>query len=247
MTRAPHLLYGHVGVEEVYSVGRYQADAAAALAEARASKRIPIFTGGTGLYFAALTEGLAGIPPTPPAIRAAARARLEAIGVEALHGELAARDPETARGLHPSDPQRVLRAYEVFTATGRPLSSWQKEAGKPVLENLCLAKFVMDVPRDELIARIETRFRAMLAADAMEEAQLLQTLDPALPAAKMLGAAPLQALATGTMKEEEAVAAAVIATRQYAKRQRTWFRGRMADWNWIYPSESNIIAHIKHV
>ena len=245
--RAPHLLYGHVGVEEVYSVGRFQADAARALAEARARKRIPIFTGGTGLYFAALTEGLADIPPTPPAIRAEARVKLDAIGVEALHGELAARDPETARGLRPSDPQRVLRAYEVFAATGRPLARWQEEAGKPVLENLRLAKFVLDVPRAELIARIERRFRAMLAAGAMEEALMLQSLDPALPAAKMLGAAPLQALHAGTMDKEEAVAAAVIATRQYAKRQMTWFRGRMADWNWLTPAESNIIAQLKRV
>ena len=247
MARAPHLLYGHVGVEEVYSVGRYQADAADALKQAQARKRIPIFTGGTGLYFAALTEGLADIPPTPPAIRAEARAKLEAIGVEALHAELAARGPETACGLRPSDPQRVLRAYEVFIATGRPLSSWQKEAGKPVLENLRLARFVMDVPRDELIARIEKRFRAMLADGALAEALMLQSLDPALPAARMLGAAPLQALAAGTMDEGQAIAAAVIATRQYAKRQRTWFRGRMADWNWISPSESNIISQINRI
>jgi tRNA dimethylallyltransferase len=247
IARAPYLLYGHVGVEEVYSVGRYQADATAALAEARAQRRVPIFTGGTGLYFAALTEGLAGIPATPPAIRAAARARMAAIGVEALHGELAACDPQTARGLRPSDPQRVLRAYEVFAATRRPLASWQREAGKPVLENLRLVRFVLEVPRDELIARIEKRFRAMLAEGALAEALMLQSLDPALPAAKMLGAASLQALAAGTMDEEQAIAAAVIATRQYAKRQRTWFRGRMADWNWLRPSESNIIAQIKHI
>ncbi len=220
-----------------------------ALAEARTKKRIPIFTGGTGLYFAALTEGLADIPPTPPAIRAAVRAKLAAIGVEALHAELAARDlpSETARGLRPSDPQRVLRAYEVFMATGRPLAGWQRRAGKPVLENLRLARFVLDVPRDELIARIEARFRAMLAAGAVEEALTLQSLDPALPAAKMLGAGQLQALHAGTMGEAAAVAAAVIATRQYAKRQRTWFRGRMTDWNWVNPSESNIITIINDI
>ncbi|HEY5347180.1 MAG TPA: tRNA (adenosine(37)-N6)-dimethylallyltransferase MiaA [Rhizomicrobium sp.] len=247
MARAPHLLYGHVDMAEAYSVGRYQVDAAKAFEQARAQKRVPIFTGGTGLYFGALTEGLADIPPTPPAIRAEARAKLEAIGVEALHSELAARDPETARGLRPSDPQRVLRAYEVFMATGRPLASWQREAGKPALENLRLAKFVLDVPRDELIARIETRFRTMLAAGAMEEALMLQALDPALPAAKMLGAASLQALHAGTMNKEEAIAAAVIATRQYAKRQRTWFRGRMTDWNWISQSQRNIISIINDI
>ena len=247
MARMPHLLYGHVDVEEVYSVGRYQADAADALKQAQAQKRIPIFTGGTGLYFAALTEGLADIPPTPPAIRAEARAKLEAIGVAALHAELAARDPLTARGLSPSAPQRVMRAYEVFMATGRSLASWQAEAGSPGLEGLRLARFVIEVPRAELIARIETRFRAMLAAGAMEEARLLQALHPALPAAKMLGAAALQALHAGRMDEEQAVTAAVIATRQYAKRQMTWFRGRMADWNWIGPRESNNITQIMRI
>lgn len=244
LARAPHALYGHVDVGEAYSVGRYQDDARAALAKARAQKRLPIFTGGTGLYFAALTDGLSDIPPTPPAVRAAARARLAAIGVENLHAELAMLDPKTAHRLRPSDPQRVMRAYEVLAATGRPLSAWQDEAGKPVLENLRLAKFVIDVPRDELIARIEKRFRAMLAVGAMDEALLLQGLDPALPAAKMLGAAPLQALGIGTVTEEEAVAAAVIATRQYAKRQRTWFRGRMADWDWVSLSHSNFISRI---
>ncbi len=119
--RAPHLLYGHVAASERYSVGRYQADAIAALAEARAQKRLPIFVGGTGLYFAALTDGLAEIPAVPADIRERARVRLHELGVAGLHADLAARDPETAAGLRPSDPQRVLRAWEVLEATGRPL------------------------------------------------------------------------------------------------------------------------------
>ncbi len=131
--RAPHLLYGHVPARQAYSVGRYVEDARRALAEAQATKRIPIFTGGTGLYFTALTEGLADIPPVPAAVRATARALLAEIGAEELHRRLQLRDPATAARLRPTDPQRVLRAYEVFEATGRPLLHWQRDKGVAVL------------------------------------------------------------------------------------------------------------------
>ena len=136
---APHLLYGHVSAREVYSVGRWREDAAAALAQARAMNRTPIFVGGTGLYFTALTDGLADIPPTPPEIRDAARALLDDIGVEALHAVLTDRDPLTASKLRSSDPQRVLRAFEVLEATGRPLAEWQSAPAEPVLKNAKLA------------------------------------------------------------------------------------------------------------
>lgn len=229
MACAPHLLYGHVGVREAYSVGRFQADALRALEQTRGTA---IFTGGTGLYFAALTEGLADIPPVPAQVREAARARLEEIGVAALHAELATRDPATAAGLRASDPQRVLRAYEVFEATGRPLAHWQEAKGKPVLGDLPVAKFVLDLPRPELRARIDARFREMLDEGALEEAKALEGLDPALPAAKILGLRELLALRHGKLGREEAIQKAVTATRQFAKRQSTWFRNRMADWNW---------------
>jgi tRNA dimethylallyltransferase len=228
--RVPHLLYGHVGVNERYSVGRYQNDATAALAEVRAIGRLPIFVGGTGLYFTALTEGLAEIPAVPAAVRAAGQARLEALGVGGLHAELAAKDPATAAGLRPSDPQRVLRAWEVLEATGLPLSHWQKQAGKPVLEGLRLSRLVLDPPRPLLRERIATRFEAMLAEGAMEEAEALRGLDASLPAAKILGLRELLALADGRIGQEEAIFLAVTATRQFAKRQVTWFRHRMADW-----------------
>jgi tRNA dimethylallyltransferase len=231
--RAPHLLYGHVGVREVYSVGRYQDDAIEALKQARAMRRLPIFTGGTGLYFAALTEGLADIPPVAADVRSRARAHLAEIGVEALHAELAARDPKTAAALRPTDPQRVLRAFEVFEATGTPLVEWQRRTGKGVLGGLRLAKFVLDVPRAELRARIETRFLAMLDAGAAAEAAGLKGLAPSLPAAKILGLRELWALEAGRMKRAEATGSAVTATRQFAKRQTTWFRHRMADWTWL--------------
>jgi tRNA dimethylallyltransferase len=248
MARAPHRLYGHVGVTERYSVGRYQTDAAAALAEARAMGRIPIFVGGTGLYFAALTEGLADIPRVPADIREKARDRLAGLGVAGLHAELAARDPQTAAQLRPSDPQRVLRAWEVLEATGRPLSYWQREAGTPVLKDMRLARFVLDLDRWELRERIRRRFLNMLEQGAKTEAAALKDLDPTLPAAKILGLRELAAIQAGALAEEDAVTLAVTATRQFAKRQVTWFRHRMADWTWVpVDPESNFITVMRQV
>jgi tRNA dimethylallyltransferase len=246
--RVPHRLYGHVGAAERYSVGRYQIDAAAALTEAQAQNRLPVFVGGTGLYFAALTDGLAEIPSVPADIRAAARARLSELGVAGLHAELAARDPVTAAGLRPSDPQRVLRAWEVFESTGRPLASWQKEAGTPVLAGLKLARFVLDLERFDLRERIRVRFLKMLDEGARQEAAVLAGLDPTLPAAKILGLRQLTALAAGEIGEEDAVTLAVTATRQFAKRQVTWFRHRMADWKWL-PADvsSNLVSSVRHI
>lgn len=238
--RVPHLLYGHVAATEVYSVGRWRDDAAEALAQARAMNRVPIFAGGTGMYFMALTDGLADIPLTPPEIRDAARALLAEIGVEALHARLAARDPLTASRLRPSDPQRVLRAYEVFEATGRPLAQWQDAPTAPLLQNV--AGFVLDPPRPELRARIAARFEQMVDAGGLAEAEALAGLDPALPAAKLLGLRPLQALAAGELGRAEALEKAVTATRQFAKRQMTWFRHRMSHYVWYDPLQSNIIA-----
>jgi tRNA dimethylallyltransferase len=240
--RAPHILYGHVSVREVYSVGRYAEDAARALEQARAMDKIPIFTGGTGLYFAALTDGLAAIPPIPVALRAEARTLLAEIGAQELHKRLAARDPQTAALLRSSDAQRTLRAYEVFEATGRPLVQWQRDAGTPLLGGLKLARFVLDPPRPLLRARIAERFEAMLDHGAGEEIIALSDLDPALPAAKLLGLRPLIAHARGELGRQEAVLLAVTATRQFAKRQMTWFRNRMADYIWMNPEESNIIT-----
>jgi tRNA dimethylallyltransferase len=229
--RAPHLLYGHVGVDESYSVARFQADAADAFEAARRQKRLPIFVGGTGLYFSALIDGLADIPSVPAEIRTLAKMRRDELGPEAFHAELAARDGETAQRLRPSDAQRVLRAYEVFEATGRPISAWQ--SAKPLqgpLSGLALARFVIEPERALLRRRIDRRFDVMLADGAMEEAAALVGLDPARPAAKILGLRELQAVRAVSMTLDEARAAAQAATRQYAKRQLTWFRNRMADW-----------------
>lgn len=240
--RAPHLLYGHVSVREAYSVGRYVEDARRALAEARRMKRTPIFVGGTGLYFTALTEGLANIPPVPAAVRANARALLAEIGTKELHRRLARSDPETAARLRPTDPQRVLRAYEVFEATGRPLAHWQRQKGIAVLAGLRLARFVLDPPRPLLRAAIAARFEKMLDQGASEEALGLAELDPALPAAKLLGLRPLIDFASGKCTREAAILEAVTATRQFAKRQMTWFRHRMTEYVWIWPENGNLIS-----
>ena len=245
MARAPHLLYGHVSVHEPYSVGRYQSDAAEALARVRAAGRLPIFVGGTGLYFAALTEGLADIPPIPPQIRAAVRARREEMGAEAFFADLAARDADAGARLRPGDPQRTLRAMEVLEATGRPLAYWHTHAGEPVLAGLRLARYVISPPRPVLHGRINARFEAMTATGGLDEARALLGLDPGLPAAKILGLRPLQALVAGDLSRAEALTAGQTATRQYAKRQMTWFRRKMADWRWQeMPDFSNILPEI---
>jgi len=245
--RVPHLLYGHVSAREVYSVGRWRDDAAKALAEARAMDRVPIFVGGTGMYFMALTDGLSHIPATPDDVRDDARALLDDIGVEALHARLAERDPLTASKLRPSDPQRVLRAYEVFESTGRPLVEWQDAPGEPVLKDAKLAAFVLDPSRDMRRALIAERFEKMLDAGALDEACALEGLDPSLPAAKLLGLRPLQALAKGTLTQAEALDGAITATRQFAKRQMTWFRHRMPHYIWYDPKISNIITQFRQI
>ena len=243
MALAPHLLYGHVPAREAYSTGRYQSDAGHALHEVRKAGRVAIFVGGTGLYFKALTEGLSDMPSVPIGVREAARAKLRAIGNQAFHDELARRDPVMAEQLFPGDGQRMLRAWEVLQASGRSLSFWQQNEGKPVLDGLTLARFIIEVPRETLRARIEARFEGMLAAGAMEEALALESLDPALPAARIIGRRELLALHDGAMSEAEAIEKEVIASRQYAKRQDTWFRNQLADWTRINGTEvGNILA-----
>lgn len=232
--RVPHILYGHIAATELYSVGRYADDAKLALQEARRMGRMPIFVGGTGMYFMALTEGLAEMPAIPEEIRAAARADL-AHGITAVHKMLAEVDPETAAALNPTDTQRVLRAWEVWQATGKSLKWWQGQKATPVLDGMTLAKFVIGIPRPLLRERIAIRFRQMMEQGAAEEAVALKGLDPALPAAKMLGVRELIAFSEGRISKENAAERAITATRQYAKRQSTWTRHRMADWNWLYP------------
>ncbi len=221
---APHRLYGHVPGDEAYSVGRWLREVAGLLA----AEPRPVIVGGTGLYFTALTEGLAEIPEVPEEVRREAGVRLESQGLEALVAEL---DAPTRARIDTANPARVLRAWEVLRATGRGLAAWQDETPPPLLPPERAACLLLEAGRDWLAERIERRFDAMLAAGALEEARAnLAGWDPALPSAKAIGAAQLIAHLRGEMTMDEAREAAIIATRQYAKRQRSWFRARMRGW-----------------
>jgi tRNA dimethylallyltransferase len=241
----PHRLYGHVSVSERYSAGRYQDEASRAFAEVRESNRIPIFVGGTGFYFSALTEGLSPIPAVPVEVRGAVRERFNEMGREGFFAALSARDPTVAGKLRISDTQRILRAADVLEATGIPLSEWQRVSGKPVLVGSGVRCYVIAPPRDVLHTWLERRFRAMVDAGALEEVRALVSLDQSLPAAKALGVPPLLRYLLGEHSLETAISEAQISTRQYAKRQVTWFRNRLLGWKWLRDAElSNLISMI---
>src|SRR5258706_11858507 len=189
MARVPHLLYGHVDAAEDNSVGRILPDAGTSLESARAQGRMPIFTGGSGLYFKALTAGLAAIPPRPPEIRAAVRARLDASGPAALHVELSRRDPVAAAGLRAADRTPIARALEVVEATGRSITDWRHKGMPPLLDAARVGKIFLAPDRDALYRRIDARFDAMLSAGALDEVRALAArgLDPLLPSMKAHG------------------------------------------------------------
>jgi tRNA dimethylallyltransferase len=235
--RVPHALYGHVDAGEIYSTGRWLRDAGATLASLSAQGRLPIVVGGTGLYFKALTSGLAAVPPIPPGIRIAVRARLERDGVEPLYAELTECDPVMAARLMPLDRSRIARALEVVLATGRSLADWQKEGLPPLLDPARAVKVFLACERKDLVARIEKRFAAMLAAGALDEVRALseRKLDPLLPAMKAHGVPWLIRHLRGELSLAEAAAGSVMDTRRYAKRQHTWFRGQMKDWAFVEP------------
>ncbi|WP_138465523.1 tRNA (adenosine(37)-N6)-dimethylallyltransferase MiaA [Poseidonocella sp. HB161398] len=224
LLRAPHRLYGHVGHRRAYSVGDWLRDVAPLLARRPA----PVIVGGTGLYFQAMLKGLADIPATDPGVRAEANARLAADGLEAMVAEL---DPQTAGRIDLRNPARVQRAWEVRRQTGRGLASWQDETGPALLPAGEAAFFRVEIGRDTLNARIDRRFDAMLEAGGWDEARRMEPgWDPDLQSSRAIGAPELIAAIRGMMPEAEAVDAAKLATRQYAKRQRTWMRSKMAGW-----------------
>ncbi|MCB1498287.1 MAG: tRNA (adenosine(37)-N6)-dimethylallyltransferase MiaA [Bauldia sp.] len=236
----PHRLYGHVSAATRYSVGRWLTDVTAVLAEARARRHVPIFVGGTGLYFKALTEGLVSIPPIPPEVRARVLAEAEAVAAPSLHARLATLDPETAAGLRPSDRARILRALEVHAATGRPLAEWQRGAGAPPLVDAGRAsRIVLDPPRAWLHQRIAARADRMVHDGAIGEARALAALglSAEMPAMKAIGVRQFLDHDLGKLTLDEALAAVKTETRRYAKRQATWFRHQMADWPRQDPSE----------
>jgi len=232
--RAPHALYGHVRPGTEYSVGHWLRELAPLLdGTAR-----PIIVGGTGLYLSALTEGLADIPPVPPAVRAAAEALRRSEGPERLADELRRRDPATARRIDMANPARVQRAWEVLQATGRGLSAWQAETPPPLLPLSRATPLVLTADRDWLAARIDRRFDRMIEAGALDEVRaVLPIWNPAAPWAQAIGAPELVAHLSGEIPLDAAIQAAKQATRRYAKRQRTWFRARMHAWRPV-PAES---------
>jgi len=235
--RAPHRLYGTCDAAVNCSAGSWVADAAVVLAEARAENRLPIFIGGTGLYFKALTRGLSAVPPIPQAVRDDVRARLERDGVEALHAELARRDPVSGDKLKPRDSARVARALEVIEATGRALPDWHREGLPPLLEPEGVKALFLAPDRKALYARIDKRFTAMLAAGALEEVAALaaRKLDPMLPAMKAHGVPALIRHLAGEITLEEAAGIGQTDTRHYAKRQFTWFRHQLPEFEWVAP------------
>jgi tRNA dimethylallyltransferase len=229
--RVPHHLYGHVDAAERYSVGRWLDDALIAIAAIRGRGRMPIVVGGTGLYFSALTKGLAEIPAADPEVREDLQRRLENEGAPALHASLAAVDPESASRLQPNDAPRIVRALEVWETTGRSIGA-HHQSTTPPLAREDWAGLLLTPPREALYAAINARFEAMLAAGALEEVRALwkRRLDPLLPAMKAHGAPALMAHLRGEMGLAEAAAIAQRDTRRYAKRQFTWMAGQMAGW-----------------
>lgn len=235
LKRVPHRLYGAVAADEPYSVGRWLEDAARAMAEAEGEGRVPILVGGTGLYFKALMEGLAPVPDVPREIREHWRAQAEKLGAEGLHRELAARDPGMAARLRPTDPHRIARALEVIDATSVSLSEWQGAGVAPVLAPEAVLRLVIAPEREALYAAIDRRFEAMIEAGAIEEVRALLALglDPGLPAMRAHGVRELAAYLSGSSSRDEAMAKAKTETRRYAKRQMTWLRRFMKDWEWF--------------
>jgi len=244
MATVPHRLYGTVPAAEAYSVGRWLEDAAGAIAEAKRERRVPIFVGGTGLYFKALLEGLSPVPDIPPETRNVWGEQSKALGPEGLYRALQSRDPVMATRLRPSDPQRVVRALEVIDATGVSLAEWQEAAGTPVLRGGAVLKLVIAPEREPLYAAIDARFDRMIESGAIEEVSVLVALalDPGLPAMRAHGVRELAAYLAGAVTLEEAVTKAKTESRRYAKRQMTWLKRFMADWEWAPDAAAAVVA-----
>lgn len=224
---APHLLFGHRAPGQDYSVGHWLREVAAILRDHPA----PVIIGGSGLNLSALTEGLADIPPVPADVRADADRRIADEGADKLLAEL---DPATRARIDPLNPARIQRAWEVLRTTGRGLAEWQAATGPALLPDGAATCLRLDCDRDWLARRIDQRFDRMLAEGALEEVRaILPIWNPAAPWAKAIGAPELVAYMQGVMPLEDAICAAKTASRQYAKRQRTWLRRRMGGWQGI--------------
>jgi len=231
-SRAPHHLFEAADPADGWSVGRWLRAAAEVLTGIAARGRPAVVVGGTGLYFRALTQGLAEVPPLAPQARLDAETEFAALGEAAFRARLAGADPAAAARIAPGDRQRLVRAWEVFAATGKPLSDWQR-TGAPAIDRWTAV--ALQPPREALYARCDARLEAMLHHGALDEVRALMArdLDPDLPAMKAVGVRELAAYLRGETTRDEALLAAQMETRRYAKRQMTWIRGQMADWRRI--------------
>ncbi|HEY0625254.1 MAG TPA: tRNA (adenosine(37)-N6)-dimethylallyltransferase MiaA [Allosphingosinicella sp.] len=227
--RAPHRLYGYRDGALAFSAADWAADARRAIADAHEAGQLPILVGGTGLYIRTLLDGIAPVPPIGEVIRAEVRA----LPVEKAFATLAREDPHAAHRLRPSDTTRVARALEVVRSTGRSITEWQQERTGGIAAEVALQPLILLSPREWLYARCDARFAEMMSPEGLEEVRHLleRRLDPALPVMRAIGVPQLAALLRGELTPEEALAAGQTATRQYAKRQYTWFsRQPPADW-----------------
>ena len=237
LAAAPHFLFGHVDPEMRYSTGAWLDDAHKQIQEAHQENQELIFVGGTGLYFDALINGFAAVPQIAPELIARAEAVVSPLDAAGRRHLLESFDPQTAARIKVADPQRVIRALSVVMATDTPLSAFQAQNGPGLLKGYDLERIVLMSERALLRRRIAERFAAMMEQGAVGEVEALlaRDLDPSLPAMKAIGVGEIAAMLRGDMSRQAAVEKAVTATRQYAKRQSTWFRNRFSDWRFIDP------------
>lgn len=234
--RAEHRLYGVADAAESWSVGRWTRAVMPLLEELAAQDRPALLVGGTGLYFNALTRGLADIPAVPDAVRDTVQAAYDLEGEAAFRRRLAEVDPTAAAAITPGDRQRLIRALAVAQATGRSLSDWKADT-RPLLAPGAYEALVVEPPRDRLYAACDARVSQMIQNGALDEvrALLARNLDPTLPAMKAVGVPELAAHLSGATTLDQAVAAIRLSTRHYAKRQLTWFRNQTSDWARVSP------------
>ncbi|MER9435073.1 tRNA (adenosine(37)-N6)-dimethylallyltransferase MiaA [Mesorhizobium sp. M0618] len=240
LARAPHYLYGHVQPATAYSTGAWLRDVRKLIDDGTFSERPVIFVGGTGLYFRALAEGISEMPDIPQRVRDRWRYELKEQGAVKLHSLLLREDSAAAMMLKPTDSQRIVRALEVLDASGRSILEWQAERGQPLIDRESARFLVIDPDRAALVARIDKRFDQMLDKGALDEVKRLAALglDPELPAMKAIGVRELQAAMAGEIGFPEAIERAKIATRQYSKRQTTWFRHQLGpEWLRLRPGD----------
>ena len=233
LSSVPHHLYGHIQPGKEYSTGHWYDEVRKTFSEITSRGKIPVFVGGTGLYFKALNGGLSKIPPIPDDIRSKWRQKLEQEGISVLYDELRKQDPELAQELKPNDKQRISRALEVFETTGQSIRKFQHQTGAPLIDTTHSKKIVLMPERPILHDRIKTRFYKMMNEGAIDEVKniLAANINPNHTSMKAIGVREISRYLDGEISLDDAIELSVIATRQYAKRQSTWFRNQLgADW-----------------